>query len=445
MRSAAHGIRVGVVGVGYWGAKHVRVLRSVTGVRSVVVIDQRFTENDGGSRCTEGGLMAYGALAEALPEVDAVVIATPPASHARMGLQAIAAGKHVLVEKPMATTTAEAQVLLDAADAAGVVLMPGHTLEHNAAVHRLRDLVQGGKLGRPYFLDCARLNLGLYQPDVGAIFDLAPHDISVANFVLGAQPQSVTAWGARYVHPEHEDVAHLLLDYPDLGVRTSIHVSWLHPQKVRRVTAVGSQKMAVYDDVAADERIRVYDKAAIPPGDGDGPLSRVAYHLGDTVTPYLGFSEPLAVQDQHFVDCIVNETRPSTDGIAGLNVVRVLECARLSLREQRPVALTEVPARPVISSLTERLGTAAIRRPAGQQARHGQVALCPQDASASPSKTAADRGDDTLHVGCCQSRMDWQRQHFPDCTLGTRRVIPHDPRVIPVAGVIVNEPGIIDR
>ena len=342
MGAYSGGIRIGVVGVGYWGSKHLRVLRSTTGAATVVGVDQRFTGNDDSPQLLDFDVVGYSDIEQALPDVDAVVIATPPSTHARLSLQAIKAGKHVLVEKPLATTTAEAQLVVDAAESAGLVLMAGHTLEHNAAVHKLRDLVQGGELGDIYYLDCARLNLGLYQPDVGVIMDLAPHDISVANFVLGSRPTAVTAWGSRHVHPEYEDVAHLLLDYGDLGAKASIQVSWLSPQKVRRVTAAGSKKMAVYDDLAADERIRVYDKAAVPPEGDDGPLSRVAYHLGDMVAPFVPFAEPLAVQDQNFVDCITNGSRPSTDGNSGLSVVQVLECAQISLREQRPVELAQV-------------------------------------------------------------------------------------------------------
>jgi predicted dehydrogenase len=342
--SQPEGIRIGVIGVGYWGSKHVRVMRATTGVASVASIDQRFGGNGNGQRPGHAH-GEYADIAEALPEVDAVVISTPPSTHAALGLQAIAAGKHVLIEKPLATTTAQARSLVDAAEAAGVVLMVGHTFEHNAAVHKLRDIVRRRELGQLYYLDCARLNLGLYQTDVNVIVDLAPHDISIANFVLGSRPTTVTAWGSRHVNPEHEDVAYLRLDYADVGVRANIHVSWLSPDKVRRVTAVGSEKMAVYDDMAADERIRIYDKSAIPAQGAEGPLSRVAYHLGDVVSPYVAFSEPLAVQDQHFVDCIANGSRPSTDGKSGLTVVQVLECAQISLAEQRPVALAEVAQR----------------------------------------------------------------------------------------------------
>ncbi len=346
MREQPEGVRVGVVGVGYWGSRHVRVLRSTTGVASIVGVDPQFASLNGAQRQVELGIPSYADLEDALPHIDAVIIATPPASHAPLGLKAIAAGKHALIEKPLATTTRAARSLVEAAENADVVLMPGHTFEHNAAVHKLRDLVRSGELGRLFYLDCARLNLGLYQADVNVILDLAPHDISISNFVLGSRPTTVTAWASRHVHLEHEDVAYLRLDYADVGVRANIQVSWLNPQKVRRITAVGSKKMVVYDDMVDGERIRVYDKSAVPPDEGDGPVSQIAYHLGDTVSPFVAFAEPLAVQDQHFIDCIVSGSHPSVDGGSGLAVVQVLECAQLSLQEQRPVALAEVTRRP---------------------------------------------------------------------------------------------------
>lgn len=350
MRARAGQVRVGVVGVGYWGSRHVRVLRSTTGVGAVIGVDQRFAKIGDGRREAEHGIPAYADIEDVLPHVDAVIIATPAASHAPLALKAIAAGKHVLIEKPMATTARSARMLVDAAAAAGVMLMPGHTFEHNAAVHKLRDLVRGGHLGRLFYLNCARLNLGLYQTDVNVIFDLAPHDISISNFVLGARPTTVTVWGSRHVHPEHEDVAYLRLDYDDLDVRSNIHVSWLDPRKVRRVTAVGSEKMVEYDDRADEERIRIYDKSAIPPDENAAPLSGVAYHLGDVVSPFVPFSEPLAVQDQHFIDCIATNSPPCVDGSSGLAVVQTLECAQISLREQRPVALAEIAQRQSASS-----------------------------------------------------------------------------------------------
>jgi predicted dehydrogenase len=344
----ADGIRVAVVGVGYWGSRHVRVLRSTTGVTDVIGVDERFRGNIGTSRLVDCDVPGYADLGDVLPEVDAVIIATPPSSHYSLGMQAIQAGKHVLIEKPFATSLTEARALVAAADAAGTILMPGLTFLYNAAVHKLRDVVNG-ELGHLYYLDCERLNLGLYQPDVNVILDLAPHDISIVNFVLDSRPTTVTAWGSRFVHPIYEDVAHLRLDYSDVGISASIHVSWLNPHKVRRITAVGSKKMAVYDDVVAEERIRVFDKFAMAPQEDTGPLSRVAYHFGDVVSPFIDFAEPLALEDQDFVNCVIDGHVPSTNGQHGLAVVEALECAQISLREQRPVAVAElaqVPAGP---------------------------------------------------------------------------------------------------
>jgi predicted dehydrogenase len=342
----SYGIRVGVVGVGYWGSRHVRVLRSTTGVATVVGVDERFTGKTGSPQLIDCDVAGYPDLEAALPEVDAVVIATPPSSHYELGMRAIRAGKHVLIEKPLAASLSEARALVDAAQAAGIVLMPGLTFLYNAAVHKLRDVVRN-ELGKLHYLDCERLNLGLYQPDVNVILDLAPHDISIVNYILDSGPTTVSAWGARYVHPEYEDIAHLRLDYSDAGVTVSMRVSWLSPQKVRKITAVGSRKMAVYDEMAADERIRVYDKFAMAPQESAGPLSRVAYHFGDVVSPFIDFAEPLAVQDQDFVNCVIDGSPPSTSGRDGLAVVEVLECAQISLQEQRPVSvaeLTQVPS-----------------------------------------------------------------------------------------------------
>jgi predicted dehydrogenase len=339
------GIRVGVLGVGYWGSKQLRVMGSTPGVERVVAIDARLPLLSGMAHLVaDGG--GFTSLAEAVPHVDAVVIATPPASHVPLGLEAIRAGKHVLIEKPMATTAAGAQQLIEAAKDAGVTLMVGHTFEYNGAVWMLRELVQAQELGDLYYLDSARLNLGLYQSDVNVIFDLAPHDISIANHVLGAVPTSVRAWGSRHVDPVFEDVAFLRLGYDDIGVQAHIHVSWLDPRKVRLVTAVGSKKMAVYDDTNVEERIRVHDKAALPAGaGGDG---RVSYHRGAVTSPPVPVDEPLAVQARHFVDCIATGAPPQTDGANGLAVVQVIEAAQRSLTEDRPVLLDEItdPSRP---------------------------------------------------------------------------------------------------
>jgi predicted dehydrogenase len=219
--------------------------------------------------------------------------------------------------------------------------MVGHTFEHNPAVAVLRRLVRNQELGQLYYLDSARLNLGLYQSDVNVVVDLAPHDISISNHVLGSAPTWVAAWGSRHVHPDHEDSAQLRIYYAEQDVDVTIHVSWLHPHKVRRTTAVGSLKMAVYDDMAADERIRVHDKSAMR-SLGDGADWRVAYHYGDVVSPYVDFVEPLLVQDRQFVHCSRTGDRPSTDGHVGLQVVRVLEAAERSMADGRKIWLEEI-------------------------------------------------------------------------------------------------------
>jgi predicted dehydrogenase len=329
------GVRVGVLGVGYWGSKQLRVMRATPGVSRVVAVDARLPLLSGMAHLLATG-EGFTSLGAALPHVDAVVIATPPASHVALGLAAIRAGKHVLIEKPLATTTSGARELIQAAKDAGVTLMVGHTFEHNGAVWMLRELVQSRELGDLYYLDSSRLNLGLYQSDVNVIFDLAPHDISIANHVLGATPTSVRAWGARHVDPAFEDVAHLQLGYDDIGVQANIHVSWLDPRKVRLITAVGSRKMAVYDDTNAEERIRVHDKAVIR----DHGSTR--YHHGPVTSPVVRYDEPLAVQARHFVDCLTTGAQPTTDGANGLAVVQVIEAAQLSLAQERKVLISEV-------------------------------------------------------------------------------------------------------
>jgi predicted dehydrogenase len=334
-------VRVGVVGAGYWGSKHVRVIHGLERVSSVAVIDTR------PDRCaalvrTFPGVRTFSQLREALPFVDALVVATPPTTHVPIALEAIAAGKHVLVEKPMATTSAGARRLIAASAQAGVVLMVGHTFEHNAAVWKLRDLVQSGELGEVYYIDTGRLNLGLYQTDVNVIMDLAPHDVSIINLLLGRTPDTVQAWASRHAHRRFEDVAYLRLGYDGGGPSAHIHVSWLDPCKVRRVTVVGSLKMAVYNDLASEERIRLHDKGVLWPTGEDLTLPPMSYRTGDIVAPYVPAQEPLSVQDEHFLDCIVTGTPPRTGGESGLAVVEVLEAAHRSLETGGPVRIAGI-------------------------------------------------------------------------------------------------------
>jgi predicted dehydrogenase len=340
-------MRIGVVGCGYWGSKHVRVLSGLPHVEQVAVIDPRPDRRNDLVR-TFPSAMAFATLEEALPHIDGVVIATPPSSHVGLGLKAIRSGKHLLVEKPLATSLADAYALNAEAAAAGVVLMVGHTFEHNAAVWALRDYIRQDVLGRIFYLDSARLNLGLYQSDVNVIWDLAPHDVSIFNFLLGTAPDTVSAWGSSFAHTYHEDVAFVRLGYKALDVTAQLHVSWLDPSKVRRITVVGSQQMAVYNDMADEEKLRIFDKGVAPMSSEDIPVTQslherpVTYRYGGITSPYVPVQEPLQVQDSHFVECIRDGSTPRTDGTSGINVVRVLTAASLSLREQRVVELQEL-------------------------------------------------------------------------------------------------------
>jgi predicted dehydrogenase len=298
----------------------------------------------------------YATLGEAIGHIDAVVIAAPPTLHAPLALEAIARGVHVLVEKPLAPTLEEAETMVAAAEHHGVTLMVGHTFEYHSAVWELRSMVQRGDLGDLYYLDTARLNLGLYQRDVNVVLDLAPHDVSILNYVLGSTPSMVECWGARNAHPRLEDVAHLRLYYEDPGVFANVHVSWLNPKKIRQVTLVGSDKMVVFDDLKTEQRVKVHDKGVTPLSADGADLTAVpmSYRYGDIVAPYLAMNEPLRVEDEHFVTCVQTGMRPLTDGNSGLEVVRVLEAAQRSMRDGVAVRLPGAPtvAATVLPSLS---------------------------------------------------------------------------------------------
>jgi predicted dehydrogenase len=336
------GLRVGVVGVGYWGSKHVRTMRSLDSVEHVVVIDPS-TERVARLRHSFPEVDAYTTLDAALDHVDAVVIATPPSTHAPLAMRAMEAGKHALVEKPLATTVAEGAAMDACARRNGVVLMVGHTFEYHAAVWALREMVSSGALGELYYIDTARLNLGLYQHDVNVLLDLAPHDISILNYVLDSQPVSVECWASRHAHRRLEDIAYVRVRYESPSIEANVHVSWLDPCKVRRVTVVGSSQMVVFDDLDSEERIRVHNKGVSEPSPSDDltqpPMS---YRYGEVVAPYLVVNEPLSIEDEHFADCVLTGMRPLTDALNGLAVVRVLEAAQRSSREHREVAIAEV-------------------------------------------------------------------------------------------------------
>lgn len=325
-------VRVGVVGCGYWGSKHVRVLHGLGAVSELAAIDSSRERRTELAR-TFPALREHEALESALDGLDAVVIATPPVTHARLAQQALAAGKHVLIEKPMTTCSADARALVEQAEEAGLVLMVGHTFEFNPAVMRLRELMEEGAFGEIFYLDGARLNLGLYRHDVNVVWDLAPHDVSIANFLLGSSPVVVQAWGASHANDAVEDVAYLRLGYPDNGIFFQTHVSWLSPSKVRRLTVVGSRRMAVYNDLRDNERLRIYDKGVVAPADDDLHQVPMSYRYGDITSPYIRFDEPLKLLDEHFVRSVQLGSRPRSDGRTGLAVVEVLEAATRSMEQ----------------------------------------------------------------------------------------------------------------
>ncbi len=331
-----HRLRIGVVGCGYWGSKHVRVLSSRRDVREVVIVDPNRR------RCEAilsafPGVRVLADLESALPHVDALVIATPPCTHTALAAKALRCGKHVLVEKPLATSLAEACSLVEEARRSGTILMVGHTFEFNPAVCELKQRLMEGELGQVYYIHSARLNLGVYRSDVNVVWDLAVHDISIINYLLGAIPASVAAWGSANARAGTEDLAYLRLEYPDQGVTGYVHVSWLDPNKVRKVTVVGSKRMAVYDDMH-EEHLRIFDRGVDGGNHGtasfDPPMS---YRYGDIVSPYIRFEEPLVLEVQHFIDCIRDGTVPRTDGRCGLAVTAVLEAADRALATGRTV------------------------------------------------------------------------------------------------------------
>jgi predicted dehydrogenase len=329
-------VHVAVVGYGYWGSKHVRVLSAMPDVTvSVVDTDVERLQEAAVLRPSLG--MIVSDLDTALDEVDAVLVATSPETHVGVGLQALNAGKHVLIEKPLATTVADAEKLVAAAAAADVQLMVGHTFEYNPAVRQLREIIRAGELGRVLSIDTARLSLGLYRRDVNVIWDLAPHDISITSYLLDELPISVSVWAQRNVGPWNEDVAYLRLEFP--STHAFVHVSWLNPNKVRRTTVVGERRMAVFDDMSDNERIRIYD-IGVDPREIDSPHMAhempVSYRTGDIISPFVPFREPLSVQDREFIDSIRTGSRSATPGERGLDIVRVLAASDVSLATGRP-------------------------------------------------------------------------------------------------------------
>jgi predicted dehydrogenase len=268
------------------------------------------------------------------PDVDAVVIATPVSSHFELALAALQAGKHVLVEKPLASTSDLARRLVDEAAARKLVLLVDHTFVYTDAVRKIRELISSGQLGEIYYYDAVRVNLGLFQHDVNVIWDLAIHDLSIIDHVLPQKPVAVSATGISHVPGEPENVAYITLFFTSSQI-AHVHVNWLTPVKVRHTLIGGSEKMILYDDLEPSEKLKVYDKGIrVTPGPEDVYRMLVSYRLGDMWAPRLDNTEALQTEALHFIDCVENGRTPETDGLAGLRLVNMIEAAETSLRDR---------------------------------------------------------------------------------------------------------------
>ena len=345
--------RVGVVGAGYWGPNLIRNLTELPGSPLAAVADANPARLDAiRARYPAVTLHESGTALFADPGVDAVVIATPAETHYALACEALDHGKHVFVEKPLATTGADCLDLARRAEASGLTLMTGHTFLHNDALRWTRQQVVAGTLGEVMYLYSRRLNLGQVRQDINVVWNLAPHDISIMGFLTGARPVRASCAGYAYLQPGVEDVAFITLEYPPASPGAAprsahVHVSWLDPHKVREVVVVGTRQMIVYDDVDADRVIQVYDKGVdrVPaPGQVDGngaadPRERAESYgdfklmlrWGDLHVPRLRVTEPLRNEMAHFVHCVATGERPLTDAVNGWEVVRVLEACDHSL------------------------------------------------------------------------------------------------------------------
>jgi predicted dehydrogenase len=331
-------VRIGIVGCGYWGLNLVRNFADLR-TASVTLLCDADEASLGKARRFAPGARTARRFEDALgaEEVDALVLATPAAAHARMALAALRAGKHVFVEKPLATTTRDGARVVAAAEAARLTLMVGHTFLYNAAVNQIRDYIARGDIGDVYYVYSQRLNLGKVRDDVNVMWNLAPHDVSIVLHWLDEMPSAVSAKGLTFLQDRLEDVVFANLDFGG-GKCAHIHNSWLDPSKVRRATIVGSKKMILYDDMAPDAMIQLFDKGIDRKhldrtlGEYDSFAKfQLIHRAGDLLVPRVHFVEPLKVECEHFVECVRDGKRPRSDGAHGLAVVRILEAAQKSL------------------------------------------------------------------------------------------------------------------
>lgn len=324
-------IKLAVVGVGAWGVNHVRAFARSRGAEVAVVCDASSAAR---SRALQ---LAPRARPEehfetvlADTAIDAVVLATPAVTHADMARAALAAGKHVFVEKPLALSSSDAASVVAAAERSGRILMVGHLMLYHPGIERLQRMVESGELGSLYYLYAQRVNLGRLRRDENALWSLAPHDVSVILALLGKAPATVSARGGSYLQRGIEDVVFVSLRFAN-DLLATIQLSWLDPRKERRLTVVGSKKMVEFDDVHPIEKLRIYDKGYDRPPAFTEYGEYLSIRNGDIHIPQIPMTEPLELECRHFLDCIEHGKRPLTDGASALAVVRVLEAAQRSL------------------------------------------------------------------------------------------------------------------
>ena len=336
-------LRIAVIGCGHWGPNHIRIFSSLPGCGVVAIADVDRVRL-GRVTALYSGVMNdqdYRRIIER-PEVDAVVVATPTTTHYSIVRDALLAGKHVLCEKPLCETVAQAQELVDLASSSHRVLMAGHVFLFNAGVVMLKELLDGGKLGRLYYLNAVRTNLGPIRSDVNAAYDLAAHDVSIFNWLIGVEPEWVSTTGASFLQPGIEDVVFISLRYCG-NVFASIQASWLSPRKIRHITMVGSQQMVTWDDLQVTAPLAIYEKGANSTQQyrDYGEFLRISVWDGDVRLPKVHLEEPLRVQDRHFAECIAGlAPEARSDGAFSLGVVQTLEAIHFSLQNNgAPVRL----------------------------------------------------------------------------------------------------------
>jgi predicted dehydrogenase len=331
-------INVGIVGYGYWGPNVARNFHAATGSRLTAVSD--LSEKRLGMAQTHFPFIkVFKNPLDVIraKDVDVVAVATPVFSHFEMAKEALLAGKHVFVEKPFTSSLAQARELVDLAAKKGLKIMVDHTVIFTGAVKKIKQVIDSGELGKLLFYDSVRVNLGLFQHDVNVIWDLAPHDLSVMDYVIGAKPTAITCHGSVHFKGKFEDIAYISIDFEDDGFIAHFHVNWLSPVKVRKTLISGDKKMLVYDDLNADEKVKIYDrgvdvKNGTPDENGIHELL-LSYRSGDVQIPKLDGTEALLAEAEYFVKCIEKNEEPFNNGLAGLKVVQLLEVANESLKQ----------------------------------------------------------------------------------------------------------------